>query len=374
MLLQFHGRLPRLCRRAAALGMLAMLGLAALPRAAAAPADTLVALGDSIASGYGLSDPRHQSYTARAAEALGMRAVNEAVAGDRTQELLEHLRTDDALRRKVAEADVITVSIGGNDILREIGPLLLQQVQGKDEILQEAAETMYCNYEAILAEIRALAPQTPVVQTNLYQPAGALGRWLIQDALDAINANYVQYLEAHPGDIVLLDIATPLSRMEGMFQDDFVHPSAAGHLEIARLLTGRLRAMGEDRTGTDWSALTAAVSQARGLLEDGVARGEQRLRAALSAAGETMRSLSAGQEAADAAAAALRAALEDAGGADTGSAPPASRPPDGTVSAPAAQDEDRGALWIWLAAAALAIVLAAAWLVYRTWRGRRPRA
>lgn len=75
-----------------------------------------VALGDSIAAGYGLADDEN-NYVDLIGEDLGARTTNLAVSGMTSIELMEMLSSgeyDDV----ISQADVITISIGSNDLLQ----------------------------------------------------------------------------------------------------------------------------------------------------------------------------------------------------------------------------------------------------------------
>ena len=73
-----------------------------------------VALGDSIASGYALNDPKRKCYGALFAAMCGSGCDyrNYAVKGHETGDLLRVLRGID-----ISDADLVTVSIGGNNVL-----------------------------------------------------------------------------------------------------------------------------------------------------------------------------------------------------------------------------------------------------------------
>lgn len=76
---------------------------------------TYVALGDSITTGYGLADGE-KSFVDYFAEVEGLEATVAAAEGATSADLLASL-SDTELLAVVAQADVITVTIGGNDLL-----------------------------------------------------------------------------------------------------------------------------------------------------------------------------------------------------------------------------------------------------------------
>lgn len=75
-----------------------------------------VALGDSIAAGYGLADGE-SSYVDLISEDLGARTTNLAVSGMTSTELLQMLSSGEH-DEVISKADIITISIGSNDLLK----------------------------------------------------------------------------------------------------------------------------------------------------------------------------------------------------------------------------------------------------------------
>ena len=75
-----------------------------------------LALGDSIAYGYGLSDISKQSYVSQVAKELEVMANNESVVGMDTSEFLELINKEE-IEDEIESADLITISIGSNDLL-----------------------------------------------------------------------------------------------------------------------------------------------------------------------------------------------------------------------------------------------------------------
>ena len=99
----------------------------------------MLALGDSITTGYGLAnyepggDPYLcESYANTVAASLGLKGgstyINKAVNGDTTDDLLELLPT---LQEEVSSAELIIISIGGNDLL-SLAPRVFSMVAGRE--------------------------------------------------------------------------------------------------------------------------------------------------------------------------------------------------------------------------------------------------
>lgn len=77
-----------------------------------------VAFGDSIPEGYGLEDTNN-GYVALVSEELDCNCENLAVSGMNSTEFLELLKGN-TYETKIKQADLITISIGSNDLLGRI--------------------------------------------------------------------------------------------------------------------------------------------------------------------------------------------------------------------------------------------------------------
>ena len=80
--------------------------------------DNMVIFGDSISTGYGLDLETEYTYGQICADYLGCNVENYAVDGLDTSELCTMLEElTDEQKQAVSDADVVVVSIGGNDII-----------------------------------------------------------------------------------------------------------------------------------------------------------------------------------------------------------------------------------------------------------------
>ncbi|MGN1345293.1 MAG: SGNH/GDSL hydrolase family protein [Eubacteriales bacterium] len=89
----------------------------------------LVSLGDSIAHGYGLTNPKTDAYIALLGEILPSAAVyNFGVDGQNSAELVSMLAPDasSTLSDALASADYVTISIGANNFLGDAFAFLRQ--------------------------------------------------------------------------------------------------------------------------------------------------------------------------------------------------------------------------------------------------------
>jgi acyl-CoA thioesterase-1 len=180
-----------------------MLGLALLlvAHGAAAAPPRILALGDSLTAGFGLSP--EQAFPARlqarlAADGIDVRVLNGGVSGDTTADGLARL--DWAL---ADHPDIVLVELGANDALRGIDPKLA-----------------YANLDKILARLQASGAQ--VMLLGMAAPAN-WGRDYQRDfaaIFPALAAKYKVPLYPFFLDGVALDAS--------LNQPDGLHPNANG--------------------------------------------------------------------------------------------------------------------------------------------------
>ena len=77
-----------------------------------------VALGDSISSGYGLEEGT-LSFAQQVAQDNGLELTNLAQDGETATSLLDKLQTDQ-VSEAVAQADIMTITVGGNDLMNAL--------------------------------------------------------------------------------------------------------------------------------------------------------------------------------------------------------------------------------------------------------------
>ena len=194
-----------------------------------------VLLGDSIARGHGLISIKTQSYGAIVSEAEGYNYVNYAVDGHTTQDLYQRLK-DKKVAADVSSADIIGVSIGGNnflhgDILDMIADSLIKNdFSGMEDIGAEFRES----FLTVLGKIKELNPKATLLMQTLYNPASGLLKETYQYAVDIINDTIKDVLRQQPGAYVIVDVASAFAGGTGYIQADTIHPNAAGHYVIAQ--------------------------------------------------------------------------------------------------------------------------------------------
>ncbi len=137
-----------------------MIGAAVLPASADKSYSSMLVIGDSISTGYGLENytPGGSPYECRSygnilAESLGLKSresyINRAVNGDASDDLLKLLPS---LKTYAEKSELIVVSIGGNDLLH-ILPQFAQSLTGKGiSGLVDAANAILSMDKNVLAD------------------------------------------------------------------------------------------------------------------------------------------------------------------------------------------------------------------------------
>lgn len=180
-----------------------------------------VVLGDSISSGYGLEEGE-QSFPQQVAQTNGLTLINLAQNGETSASLLDRLRTPQ-VAAAVAQADVITVTVGGNDLVNGLYAYLTQaynqrhqdspQTQGELQaaamggdwgvltfalgVVWEFPQSQQANQALadyaqhltqVVGEIRRENPKAQLVVVEQYDPYAALVGQLSQNPLFASTA------------------------------------------------------------------------------------------------------------------------------------------------------------------------------------------
>lgn len=271
--------------------ILALLLVAAMLFSVSAAADegekgSYVALGDSIGAGYGLpgyygdmTDPAG-AYASIIAAEKGLKLNNLSVSGMTSSQLLTMLGTN-AYAEAVKGAELITVSIGSNDILVPAMGLLMTSYAGMDysqfmggssmtmsdmtdaletlntllntdeakAVFEEGCKTFEGNWDRIVSRIRELNPDAVIAVTGYYNPYSMLNMTVglkeikITDYIDTYIARLNAVIENSEmsGEYVIADVSDISTNVNIFALDPSLfsvdpHPDAAGHKLIAERL------------------------------------------------------------------------------------------------------------------------------------------
>ncbi len=198
-------------------------------------------LGDSIAYGSGISNSREACYGKIVADTNGYDYVNYSVPGHTTTNLINRLQEETVIS-DLKKADIISISIGGNDFLMSnlIGLMFDSIVKGDHTEYDKIAEGFYTNFCKIVDIINSHNADAVILMQTLYNPQSGYLRAPYQEGADRINAAIERYNTENPGEIVIVDVGTALGDDMANYADDEIHPSAAGNEIIAKIILDKL--------------------------------------------------------------------------------------------------------------------------------------
>ena len=298
----------------AAFLVLGTLAIAPGNTALSADQPAYVAIGDSLAFGVGANNPAAEGYVglvhlgltqSSRYEESGLELLNLSVPGATSDDLLlEGDQLDQAIeeietRREEAEGpgtevDVITLDIGGNDLLAlaEDGSPCLDSASGEEcrLALGQMLSALQENVRTILQRLREAAPEARIFMIDLYNPYSGTGDE--REVIAAIGVEQVNGVLSVAASEPSLNVnLVPVHELfEGRgsqwVASDGIHPNDAGHQVIATALLSAMQGIpvvlpsdiagaptdppvidtngngNGDGDGTDWLLLVIGISVA----------------------------------------------------------------------------------------------------------------
>lgn len=260
--------------------------------------ENLLLLGDSITYGYGLDGNRDtcRSYGNQLREHLGVKPENfknAAVNGDTSGDLLALLPS---LGKEVKAADLIVITIGGNDMLGIIWGASAAIGGASGNIFANLNDPVYVakflekitmdvitntiieysvNMAGIVSYIRANNPDARVLFLAQYDPMsglelGPLGN-ITAAALKMLNIQMKESAEA--GGCEYVDVHTPFvgkaAEWTNMLSAD-IHPNQPGHDKIFEIVAEYLAdtAVDSEKTETDLPVTDSTTETTTAPVED----------------------------------------------------------------------------------------------------------
>lgn len=220
--------------------LVTLLALSLCTPSFAAETDTtkLVLLGDSIAQGYGLgedyTDWYDLGYGKLIADANGYDYVNHAIGGHTTYNLNARLQ-EEAVISDVADADIIAVSIGGNNFL--LGGMYQMILEGvlfnKYDLVDKTIAEFYIDFGLAIDKIKAINPDAQLLVQTLYNPRNDFIGKVYQRAVDLLNQTIINTAAERNGVYEIVDVYSAFGQHMEYIQKDQIHPNEAGHYVIA---------------------------------------------------------------------------------------------------------------------------------------------
>jgi len=253
-------------------------------------APKFVVLGDSIAEEYG---SRGNGYATNTARDQGYELFMLAKDGWTTHQVLNQVTNDQEAREIIAQADIIQLVIGGNDLRAgKSGPAIDAVDRDGDYTLwEEHCQEVFERYTVILDTIRELNPNAAFFVFNQYTPnvrsplglfAGfvfgatrlILGSrlWTYahnghnghMGAIPYWNSLLDKYLNENPGAFVLVDADKAFrdaGNASSLYTIDMIHPSTSGHRVLQTVFTAAIDEYNEDNMAAN---PYASVNQLKG--------------------------------------------------------------------------------------------------------------
>lgn len=246
------------------------VGCVPLSAAGAAEPPRYLLMGDSIAEGYGILNADEACYGRIVADTNGYEYDNVARVATDSGELLEQLDRS-YVRSLVAEADIISLSIGSNDYFDhpDVVKLVIKALFGLNrKQMDQIAEAFYQNLCEIVDTIYALNPDVTLLVQTVYCVWYGFAGNANKACADRCNAMIERYDEEHPGRIAICDISPAMNGHPENLADDCVHPNAAGNVAIARIVLKQLHGLGlgtglepvVNAEGVDWNFFETSMA------------------------------------------------------------------------------------------------------------------
>ncbi|EHB64490.1 MULTISPECIES: GDSL-type esterase/lipase family protein [Paenibacillus] len=208
----------------------------------------VTAIGDSLAKGTG--DNTGSGFVRRSIDQLngdGRSAkllANLAINGMTTEALLPKL-DDKGIRYALQRANVIMLSIGGNDLFQNSG--LLSEETDPDALeidpvklmalLPEASERL----QSILQKLRAINPDARIIYVGLYHPFADLKELQIPGniVVSTWNHSVMEIVNQDPNMTLVPTFDLFQHKLDAYLSSDHFHPNGAGYQAIAdRIVQG----------------------------------------------------------------------------------------------------------------------------------------
>lgn len=178
----------------------------------------LVALGDSLTQGVG-DQKNHGGYTGRIKtmvyqqDKVKVIMHNYGLAGDRSDQIEKRLVNSTEQQKQVRQAQAITLTVGGNDLLQTLTKnVTINQQSRLDRQLDQAEQAYGQKLQSLLSTIRRYNGKAPIFLYSIYNPIYVYFANLdqITNAVDDWNAVTVKTAKRYQS-LYVVDINRDLS-------------------------------------------------------------------------------------------------------------------------------------------------------------------
>ncbi len=204
-------------------------------------------LGDSIAHGSGVLNSDEACYGRIVADTNGYNYKNRGISGYNTSDLNNYLDNED-VKADVAWADIISISIGGNDFINHnvfnILFMALAISLGNTSSCERTVAGAKANFYSIIDKIKAINPDATILVQTLYNPGYPLIGGPLETGLTMLNGSFISYLDENPDAFTVVDIHETMKGESMFIALDTIHPNAHGNEIIAKEILKTLKELG----------------------------------------------------------------------------------------------------------------------------------
>lgn len=136
----------------------------------------LVAVGDSLTHGQG-DEKKNGGYVSIIKGKIEHRyhhtnvtTKNYGVSGDRSDQILARLNSQSNMRADLRKADVITMTVGGNDLMQNLEKNILNSPKTVDKDVDQAQKVYIKHLNQLLTAVRKQNPRAPIFIMSIYNP------------------------------------------------------------------------------------------------------------------------------------------------------------------------------------------------------------
>ncbi|MFC4078347.1 GDSL-type esterase/lipase family protein [Salinithrix halophila] len=193
-----------------------------------------LALGDSLTRGTG--DSKGQGYVGRVRTALqkkerSLRVINLGIKGQTSYQLRNQM-TQKRIRQLLNQADHISLTIGGNDLIRASGTPDQPNLKRAEATRKKYKK----NLRRILTDIRQENPNAPVFLIGLYNPFSALENKEKTTTEVVLWNQTIHSVSQEFEGIVVIPVSDIFQLHPKLLYKDQLHPNDKGYEVIAERL------------------------------------------------------------------------------------------------------------------------------------------
>ncbi|MBM7694533.1 lysophospholipase L1-like esterase [Peribacillus deserti] len=197
-----------------------------------------LALGDSIIKGYGVSPDQnlvsHFSYSLENSIQKPVTFQNEGINGI-TSSTLHSLITEGSYNEAIKKADIVTINIGGNDILKMAASAGNRDMLSALKSFDELQSTFSNNLTGISKYITELNPDATILFLELYNPLPEKSPFysLGTKLLPQWNLMIYQISSEIPSSLVVETTRVINNQNLNYLSPDGIHPNSSGYSAIS---------------------------------------------------------------------------------------------------------------------------------------------